>query len=78
MTTSLLIRPSRTRLIGLEPIPLNVVEDDDLQTISLVGTVSAGKPIDIYEEAAELKIPRAWVSNNPRKPLAEASFLKKC
>jgi len=64
MTTSLLIRPSRTRLIGLEPIPLDVVEDDELQTIPLVGTVSAGQPIDIYEEAEELKIPKAWVSKN--------------
>ena len=57
MATSLLIRPSRTRLIGLEPIPLDVVEENDLRTVPLLGTVSAGEPIDIYVVAEELELP---------------------
>ena len=64
MTTSLIIRASRTRLVDLEPIPLEAVESNDLQTIPLVGTVSAGEPIDIYEVAEELEVPAAWVSKN--------------
>jgi len=64
MTTSLIIRTSRTHLLDLEPVPFEAVEDEDLKTIPLVGTVSAGEPIDIYEEAEELEIPAAWVSKN--------------
>ena len=64
MTTSLILRASRTRLVDLEPIPLEAVEDSDLRTVPLVGTVSAGEPIDIYEVAEELAVPASWVSKN--------------
>jgi repressor LexA len=64
MTTSLIIRASRARLVDLEPIPFEAVEDNDLQTVPLLGTVSAGEPIDIYELAEELELPASWVSKN--------------
>lgn len=64
MPTSLIIRATRTQLIGLEPVSLEPVEDHALRTIPLVGTVSAGQPIDIYEEAEELAVPASWVSKN--------------
>jgi len=64
MPTSLLIRSSQTRLTALEPVPLDVVEAEDLRTVPLVGTVSAGQPIDIYEDAEELDVPAAWVTKN--------------
>jgi repressor LexA len=64
MNTSLIIRASRTRLIDFEPESFHSVENDSLQAIPLLGTVSAGQPIDIYEEAEELEIPAAWVSKN--------------
>ena len=64
MTTSLIIKASHTRLTGFEPVPLEAVEYGDLQIVPLVGTVSAGDPIDIYEEVEELEIPASWVSKN--------------
>jgi len=64
MTTTLLIRNTRTRLVGLEPLPIEVVEDEALEKIPLVGTVSAGEPIDIYEESEELELPASWVNKS--------------
>jgi len=64
MPTSLLIRPSQTRLTAREPVPLDVVEPEDLLPVALVGTVSAGQPIDIYDDSEELEVPAAWVSKN--------------
>ncbi len=48
----------------LEPVPFEAVDDFDLRRVPLVGTVSAGSPIEMYEEAEELELPAAWVSKN--------------
>jgi len=48
----------------LEQVPFDAVEDFDLRRVPLVGTVSAGSPIEMYEEAEELELPAAWVSKN--------------
>lgn len=64
MQTALLIRPSRTRLTELERVPLAAVETHHLRPVPLVGTVSAGQPIDIYEDGEELEIPAAWVTKD--------------
>jgi repressor LexA len=64
MPTSLIIRATQTRLSGREPIPLEADEGDELQTIPLLGTVSAGQPLEMFEEAEELEVPAAWVRRN--------------
>ena len=61
MSTSVIIRATRTQLTGREPVPLEAVDGEAVQTIPLLGTVSAGQPLDIYEEADELEVPAAWV-----------------
>lgn len=64
MTTSLIVRPTATRLEGLEPVSLTALEDGALVKIPLVGTVAAGLPIDMYEERNEVEVPASWVSKN--------------
>jgi repressor LexA len=64
MSTTLLIRPSATRLTALEPMVLDMVEPEDLCTIPLSGTVAAGRPLDIFEEAEALEVPAAWVTRS--------------
>ena len=65
MTASLIIRASSpTQPTGFEPLALEAVEGDEARRVPLVGTVSAGEPIDIYEESEELEVPAAWVSKN--------------
>jgi len=53
MTASLIIQASSTHLGNFEPLALEAVEDDTLQVVPLVGTVSAGEPVDMYEEAED-------------------------
>ena len=57
MPTSLIIRAAHTRLIAPEPILLDGIEQEALQGVPLLGTVSAGQPIDMYEEREELAVP---------------------
>ena len=64
MTTCLIVRAGPTHLEDLEPLPFEAVEDLDLRPVPLVGTVSAGQPIEMYEEAEELDLPASWVSKN--------------
>lgn len=64
MPTTLLIRATRTRLIAPAPIPLETIDAAGLQPVPLLGNVSAGQPIDIYEEAEAVAIPAAWVRPN--------------
>lgn len=64
MTASLIFKTSQTHLADFEPLAFEAVESADLHTVPLVGTVSAGEPIDIYEEREELEIPAAWVTKD--------------
>jgi repressor LexA len=64
MSTSLIIRAPQTSLTDLEPISIETVDGQEVQTILLLGTVSAGQPLAIYEEAEELEIPAAWIRRN--------------
>jgi repressor LexA len=64
MPTSLIIRATHTRLTGCEPIPLDAADGEEMHTIPLLGTVSAGQPLDIYEVAEDLEVPAAWVRRN--------------
>ncbi len=64
MSLSLLIRRSNTLASDLEPVPIEGIAAQGLTSIPLLGTITAGLPIDIHVEQESIEVPAAWVTKN--------------
>jgi repressor LexA len=64
MSVSMLIRRAATLTHDLEPVPFDPLEGGGVVAVPLLGTITAGLPIDIHAEQESVELPSAWVTKN--------------